>query len=114
MTDETIFHVNSLDRSFQPYAAYFLNAARAAGIPAVVISGRRSATANREAGGAPRSLHLYGFAFDVGLLGYQVSDLPFSWWLAAGEFWEALGGRCGGRFGQPDVNHFDAGYSVRV
>jgi hypothetical protein len=114
MSDETSLHWGSLDSALQPYAAYFVNAVRAAGVPLVIISGRRSAATNQAVGGAERSLHLYGFAFDVQVVGYRREDIPLNWWYALGSFWEAMGGRWGGRFDPPDVNHFDAGYSVEV
>jgi hypothetical protein len=114
MTDETAVHLRSLDPGFAPYAVYLINAARAAQVPLVAISGRRSSATNREVGGAERSLHLYGLAFDVQVLGYSREQIPLWWWLAAGQFWEAMGGRWGGRFSPPDVNHFDAGFAVEV
>lgn len=109
MTDATPVHYASLDPALQPYVAYFVNAVRAAGVPLVLISGRRSAVTNREVGGAERSLHLYGWAFDVQVLGYRREQLPFEWWEQLGAFWEGMGGRWGGRFDPPDVNHFDGG-----
>jgi len=114
MTDETALHLRSLDPGLAPYAVYLINAARAAQVPLVAISGRRSAAANREVGGAERSLHLYGHAFDVQVLGYRVDQIPLWWWLELGRFWEAMGGRWGGRFSPPDLNHFDAGLGVDV
>lgn len=112
--DETAVHLRGLAPDLQPYAVYFINAARAAGVPLVIISGRRSAAVNREVGGAERSLHLYGYAFDVQVLGYRREQVPLWWWRAAGEFWERMGGRWGGRFSTVDVNHFDAGYQAEV
>lgn len=111
MTDETAVHWRSLDPALRPYAAYFVNAVRAAGVPLVLISGRRRSSPNQAVGGAERSLHLYGFAFDVQVLGYRREDIPAQWWARLGRFWEAMGGRWGGRFDSPDVNHFDVGYS---
>lgn len=112
--DPTLTHWNSLDPGFQPYVAYFLNAARAARYPLVIISGRRSSTLNAEVGGAERSLHLYGLAFDVGFQSYRREQVPLVYWQNLGIFWESMGGRWGGRFSTPDVNHFDAGYTVEV
>lgn len=107
--DETLVHLRGLDPRFSPYAFYFVSAARRAGIPLLVISGRRSSAENIEVGGAPRSLHLHGLAIDVQIQGYHVYDIPLSWWEHLGLFWEALGGRWGGRFVDEDLNHFDAG-----
>jgi hypothetical protein len=100
----------SLDEAFKPYAAYLVDSARAAGIDLIIISGRRSSTVNREVGGAPRSFHLKGLAFDTAVLNYTREQVPYDWWLALGQFWESLGGRWGGRFNPPDVNHFDSGF----
>lgn len=112
--DPTAQYAGSLDPQFRPYALYFIQAARQAGLPLVIISGRRSATVNREVGGAERSLHLYGWAFDTQVQNYSREQVPLAYWQALGEYWEAMGGRWGGRFSTPDVNHFDAGYAVQV
>lgn len=112
--DPTLTHWGSLDPEFQPYVAYFINAARAAGVPLVIIGGRRNAIVNREVGGAERSLHLYGLAFDTQVQNYTRDQVPLQWWLALGQFWESMGGRWGGRFNPPDVNHFDVGYAAQV
>jgi len=114
MNDETSIHYGSLDADLQPYAAYFINAVRAAGVPLVLISGRRSSATNQTVGGAARSLHLYGFAFDVQVVGYRREEIPLAWWARLGIFWESIGGRGGGRFSPPDLNHFDAGYPAQV
>lgn len=110
--DPTAQYLGGLDPDFAPYVLYFINAARQAGVPLVIISGRRSSTINREVGGAERSLHLYGFAFDTQVQGYTREQIPLAWWQALGVFWESMGGRWGGRFNPPDVNHFDAGYAA--
>lgn len=112
--DETATHLGTLDAGFQPFVIYFVNAVRAAGVPLIVISGRRSALTNQAVGGAERSLHLYGFAFDVQVMGMGRDALPERFWTILGVFWESMGGRWGGRFDPPDVNHFDAGFSARV
>lgn len=110
--DETEQLIRSLDADFQPHAIRLINALRRAGVPAVVISGRRSTTTNREVGGATRSQHLFGVAIDIQILGWRRDDLPFWWWEIIGGFWERMGGRWGGRFNPPDVNHFDSGIDV--
>lgn len=109
MPDETLLHLRSLEGWFQPYAYALVNAARGAGVPLLVISGRRSPGANESVSGAARSLHLVGQAFDVQVSGYARDDLPWWWWQTLGQYWEAMGGRWGGRFSTPDVNHFDSG-----
>lgn len=102
----------SLDPAILRQAYTFVVAARDAGIPLVIISGRRSAAHNVEVGGAPRSYHLDGLAFDVGVWGYSRDQIPLWWWEQLGAWAEAhLGLYWGGRFssgGRADVNHFDA------
>lgn len=114
MTDETPEHIRSLQPGFQPYAVWFINALRYAGIPAIVISSRRDPAKNREVGGAARSLHLTGQAIDIAfypdwLTREQLNAIPWWWWEHLGRLWELAGGRWGGRFQPPDVNHFDSG-----
>ena len=112
-SDASLGLISGLDRRFAPFAFHFVNAARQAGIPLVVISGRRSGPVADPVGNiAEASLHIPGFAFDVQVLGYLRDDLPWWWWQAMGEYWEAMGGRWGGRFSTPDVNHFDAGVVI--
>lgn len=84
-------------------------ASREFGVPVTLISGWRSEKHNAAVGGAPRSLHLRGLAFDVRIAGLPRDDVPLWAWEALGEAWEGLGGRWGGRFDPPDVNHFDVG-----
>lgn len=102
-----------LDPAIQRQAATMIIAAREAGIPLVLVSGRRSEAQNAAAGGAPGSLHRQGLAFDVAVYGYTRDQIPSWWWSQLGMWAEAnLGLRWGGRFlwnGKPDVNHFDAG-----
>ena len=112
--DQSEALIATLDAEFQPYVIYFVSAARRAGIPLMVISGRRNAPGNREVGGAERSLHLYGYAFDTQVQNRMRDQVPLQWWIALGRFWESMGGRWGGRFNPPDVNHFDAGYAVQI
>lgn len=109
MSDETATLIRSLAPEIQPYAVHFVNALRNAGVPATIISARRSAATNREVGGADRSRHLYGLAFDLQIVGYQRAEIPWWWWQVLGNYWEAMGGRWGGRFDRADVNHFDSG-----
>jgi len=109
VTDDSPQLLATLEVGFQPYAAHLVMAARQAGVPLVIISGRRRAALNAEVGGATHSLHLYGYAFDVQVLGYTRDQVPLWWWEALGRYWEAMGGRWGGRFSTPDVNHFDSG-----
>jgi hypothetical protein len=96
----------TLEPATQERAWWLLYAARRAGIPLVLISGRRSPEVNVDVGGAERSWHLSGAGFDVQVLGYRVAELDPSWWQAVGLWAEAnLGLYWGGRF--RDLNHFD-------
>lgn len=112
--DATLDHLQSLAPGFQDYAYAFVAGWRTQGVPLLVISGRRDAERNQEAGGVPRSLHLDGLAFDVSVWwpGYghiPRAMIPFWWWEALARPWEQAGGRWGGRFNTLDVNHFDVG-----
>lgn len=90
-------------------AWWLIYSARRAGIPMFILSGRRSYTTNRDAGGASKSYHLSGRAFDVAVLGHQRDEIAPEWWQEVGEFAEVhLGLTWGGRFRSPDVNHFDS------
>jgi uncharacterized protein YcbK (DUF882 family) len=109
MADSTLANVRSLRPFLQPYAVALVNSLRADGIPLIVISGRRNANVNAEVGGDERSLHLYGLAFDLQVEGFRRDELHPFFWQTLGEWWEALGGRWGGRFSPADVNHFDTG-----
>lgn len=100
----------ALDPRLRAHADEFVDAARAwLGVPVEVISGFRSAAHNAAVGGAPRSLHLYGLAFDLRIARLHRDQVPGWVWSELGAAWEARGGRWGGRFSRPDVNHFDVG-----
>lgn len=107
--DNSLTYIRSLQPFLQPYAIAMVNGVREEGIPLMVISGRRSPLINNEAGGAEKSLHLRGLAFDVQVEGLTRDQLHPYFWRWLGEWWESLGGRWGGRFSAPDVNHFDVG-----
>lgn len=101
--------IRSLDPRFAPYVELLLSAMREVGWRPVLTSAkrtRREQEALIRAGKttATRSLHLAGLAVDIG--GLAPDELR-----QAGEFWESLGGRWGGRFKTPDPIHFDAGLS---
>lgn len=85
--------------------------ARRAGIPLHIISAARSPQLNRDVGGAEKSYHLTGNAFDVQVGDLMRESIPWEWWEHLGEFAEAqLGLFWGGRVrhaGSRDVNHFD-------
>jgi len=94
--------LRTLHPQFRPVAEWFVQWLLDAGIPVRVISGRRSVAHNIAVGGAPRSWHLAGLAFDL-----QVVGADAALWGEIGRAWEGLGGRWGGRFGSP--RHFDTG-----
>jgi len=111
MIDPTREKLLSLEPRTAQLAFAMVVAARQAGIPLIVISGKRTAEENRAVGGAPSSWHLFGKAFDVAVVGYTRDEIPFWWWEMLGSWAEAnLGLSWGGRFvsnGEVDVNHFD-------
>lgn len=111
MVDKTAELIADLHPAIQMHAYTMIVAARQAGVPLIIISGRRTTAQNEAAGGAASSMHLQGLAFDVAVLGYSRDQVPQAWWQALGEWAEQyLGLRWGGRFvhaGKPDVNHFD-------
>ena len=112
--DNSMAMVLSLQPFLQPYVVNLVNAVRQEGIPLMVLSGRRNANVNAEVGGAERSLHLYGLAFDLQVEGYRRDEVHPYFWQYLGEWWESVGGRWGGRFSAPDVNHFDVGVAAVV
>lgn len=99
-----------LDSRLQPWAEAFVRAASdGLGVDVRIISAWRSVAHNAAVGGAPRSRHLQGLAFDLRVAGLPRDQVPPQVWLWLGEGWESVGGRWGGRFARPDVNHFDVG-----
>lgn len=112
--DDTVPHLETLDPAIQHAAWYLVAGARRAGWPVIVISSRRDPRRNADAGGDAFSNHLDGMAFDVQLWPFLRDEVPLPYWEVLGRFWEALGGRWGGRFSTPDVNHFDAGKRFEV
>jgi len=106
--------IRSLQPFLQAYVVAMVDGIRQEGIPLQVISGRRNANVNAEVGGAEKSLHLQGLAFDLAVEGYRRDEIHPYFWQYLGEWWESVGGRWGGRFSAPDVNHFDVGVSAIV
>lgn len=110
--DDSLQKILTLRREGQEAAIWLINSLRAAGLPAIVVSARRTASHQRRliASGATiasRSRHLSGRALDVGFQGVPAAQVPWSVWSYAGALWEAAGGRWGGRFSDPDPLHFD-------
>lgn len=107
--DPTPAKLATLDPRLRGPVVALLNFVRSQGVPLIVISGRRSATRNREIGGARRSKHLMGRAVDVQVQGLLREQVPLQYWHWMGSVGEFYGLRWGGRFRTPDLNHFDAG-----
>lgn len=104
-----------LDPSGRDVAQAFVAWLRASGWPVVVTSAVRSAAQQaalkaKNPSGLPvasptTSRHVLRRAFDLGFQGYRWQEIPADYWRQMGEVWEYLGGRWGGRFGDPV--HFD-------
>lgn len=108
--DPTLSNLAGLRPDVRDAAIALINAYRAAGIPAIITSGKRSVLLNSSVGGALRSLHLQGRAFDVGFLDTaSVTDTALYRLSLGGRLWASWGGRWGGNFGSPDPIHFDDG-----
>jgi len=75
-----------------------------------IISGQRTRAQNTAVGGAPESLHLACPARAADLRVGSIEGVPSeNIWEVLGTYWQTLGGRWGGKFGDPDRNHFDLG-----
>lgn len=109
MADQTLQILRDLDPALQAVAFPMINALRQYGLPAVLVSGRRSGVHNAAVGGAENSRHLTGRAFDLAFYGYPTASLPRQLWEAIGMFGEGYGLRWGGRFQAYDPGHFDLG-----
>lgn len=119
--DRTTINLASLHPYLQPYAREVIHHARAVGLPAVVVEGKRSAERQRELYAQGRtapgrrvtntlaSYHLVGRAFDVAFLvgGRITYDVPESWWSYLGAVGKRVGWRWGGDFSTPDRPHFE-------
>lgn len=111
MRDEAAL-LESLVPDVRLRAQYLLGWLRWYGLPARLISARRSVAhqlallrAGRTTAGLG-SRHLYGRAFDIDF-SRPVADTPPEWWQFAGWLGQYLGLRWGGHFTKPDVVHFD-------
>lgn len=80
-----------------------------------VISGHRD-TAEQAAvnPSAPNSLHTRcpSLAVDLRVGDIRASITPEAQWAWLGARWQLMGGRWGGRFRSPDLNHFDLGVQL--
>ena len=75
-----------------------------------IISGYRSPRLQLDVNPlAPNSLHTRcpSLAVDLRVGDLPASLTPLEFWEFLGRIWGILGGRWGGRFTPPDVNHFD-------
>ena len=75
-----------------------------------IISGYRSPFLQLEINPtAPNSLHTVcpSLAADLRVGDFPASVTPPALWELLGRIWSSLGGRWGGRFAPPDLNHFD-------
>jgi len=75
-----------------------------------IISGFRTPQRNDAVGGVASSRHLLcpSTAADLrvgGVEGLESAEV----WTMLGGYWKLHGGRWGGDFGNPDLNHFDLG-----
>jgi hypothetical protein len=80
-----------------------------------VQSGHRSFARQRDLNPeAPDSLHTRcpSQAVDLRIGNVHASISTFEQWAWLGSQWKLLGGRWGGDFQDPDVNHFDLGVGV--
>ena len=80
-----------------------------------IISGYRTAQQQAEINpDNPQSLHVRcpSLAVDLRVGDVPASVTPLDIWQIVGNAWRAQGGRWGGDFPKPDVNHFDLGYAV--
>lgn len=80
--------------------------------PLFIISGHRTASHNREVGGAPDSRHVCSPSLAADLrMGRMEGFEKGAEWDILGGWWKlnAIGGRWGGSFRDPDPNHFDLG-----
>lgn len=116
MSDRTLQLIRTLRPDLRPAAVWLINQLRADGLPAIVVSARRTADRQRaliRAGRttALRSLHLSGLAMDIGFANVRTADAEAAGWFQwAGSKWQSIGGRWGGNFhDRPDVVHFDSG-----
>lgn len=107
--------LSALDRGGRDAAQAFVAYLQRSGWPIIVTSAVRSVAqqqqlARQNPSGLPvaapeRSRHVQRRAFDLGFRGYQWRQVPMEYWRQMGEIWESMGGRWGGRFGDPV--HFD-------
>ena len=75
-----------------------------------IISGYRTPARNAEVGGAPNSFHTFCPSLAADLRVGSVQGLGSDEvWAVLGGMWRLMGGKWGGTFSTPDLNHFDIG-----
>jgi len=82
-----------------------------------IISGNRSPADQARVNPALKaSLHVRCPSLAVDLRVGQVAATitPEQVWTFLGDMWRLMGGRWGGDFKEPDLNHFDLGFSARA
>lgn len=109
MSDRTLELIRELRPEGQAAAIYLINAARSAGLPAIVVETRRSAARQHallRAGATKtlRSRHLVGRALDIAIANVPTDQVPVEWWSWLHDLWDGLGG---GRRILWDLNHFE-------
>ena len=75
-----------------------------------IISGYRSPNLQAQVNpAASRSRHMFcpSLAADLRVGNLPASTTPTEFWAFLGTIWKTMGGRWGGDFRTPDVNHFD-------
>lgn len=113
LRDPTIENLTELLPDIRARAIELVNAARAAGVPLIITSGRRTLDEQRllvNSGRSRtlRSKHLEGRAFDVDVLGLNRDAVPRWWFAALGSYGESLGLKWGGRWQTIyDPGHFE-------
>lgn len=113
MYDPSPSVIESLEPRTASLCIQLLNAARAAGVPLIASSGRRSYWEELQLYWAGRSRtlnsrHLTGNAFDVDVIGWSRDALPLAFWNALGPYGERLGLKWGGRWvSLRDLGHFE-------
>lgn len=114
MADPTLSRLGTLTPEAAAAAFFLVWAARSAGYPVVVTSGRRTEAEQARlvrigASRTMRSKHLTGEAFDIDWWGWDRNDIPSWFWNLIGPWAEReLGLRWGGRWSDPyDPGHFE-------
>lgn len=114
-SDQTLAVISTLAEPVRTSAYWLVWAARTAGYPVIVTSGKRTIAEQRELVRLGRSStlnsrHLAGLAFDIDWQGTARDAVPSAfWWLIGPWAEQQLGLRWGGRWKSPyDPGHFEA------